>query len=107
MADLDSNRRPVLGNWRLFQTVFERVPEHVTSFVSGHWGTLTAIVLVVCAVAVFLSDRSASLSVILENLMTAAALALLFLLQRSQTKSMLSLHMKLNELLRALQEPDK
>jgi len=38
--------------------------------------------------------------------MTAVSLAFLFLIQRSQTKSTLSLQVKPNELLRSLNEPD-
>jgi low affinity Fe/Cu permease len=83
----------------------ERLSETVTGFVSGHWGTLTACVLVSTSIAVSLLDRI-SPSGVVENLMTAVSLALLFLLQRSQTKPVLSLQVKLNELLRSLNQPD-
>jgi low affinity Fe/Cu permease len=89
-----------------FVTGLERLSEAVTGFVGGHWGTLSACVLVSVCVVVSLLDRQISLSGVVENIMTAVSLALLFLLQRSQTKSTLSLQMKLNELLRSLNEPD-
>jgi low affinity Fe/Cu permease len=89
-----------------FVTGLERLSEAVTGFVGGHWGTLSACVLVSVCIVVSLLDRQTSPSGVVENIMTAVSLALLFLLQRSQTKSTLSLQMKLNELLRSLNEPD-
>jgi low affinity Fe/Cu permease len=89
-----------------FVTGLERLSEAVTGFVGGHWGTLSACVLVGVGASASLLDRQTSPSGVVENLMTAVSLALLFLIQRSQMKSTLSLQMKLNELLRSLNEPD-
>jgi low affinity Fe/Cu permease len=86
--------------------IFERLCERITSFVSGHWGTLTAVVLLVFGCIVFLREQDASLASRLEQLMTMLSLTLLFLLQRSQTKATLSLQVKLNEILKAMHETD-
>jgi low affinity Fe/Cu permease len=89
-----------------FLNSFETLSERVTAFVSSHWGTLTACGFLIVGSAVFLTDRGATVSATLENFLTLMSLALLFLLQRSQTKATLSLQVKLNELLRAMQESD-
>ena len=89
-----------------FFNVFERLCERITSFVSGHWGTLTAVVLLVFGCIVFLREQDASLASRLEQLMTMLSLTLLFLLQRSQTKATLSLQVKLNEILKAMHGTD-
>ena len=86
---------------------FERVCEAVTTFVSGHWGTLTAVVLVVIGTIVFLQEEQQSFSDKFEHFLTMLSLALLFLLQRSQTKDTLSLQIKLNELLRVAHLSDE
>src|ERR1700761_8943354 len=77
----------------------EELSETITTFVSGHWGTLTAFLAVACGAVIFLHGAS-SLSTFAEQIMTMLSLALLFLLQRSQTKATLSVQVKLNELLR-------
>jgi low affinity Fe/Cu permease len=89
-----------------FFNAFERLCERITSFVSGHWETLTAIVLLVVGGIVFLREQDASFASRLEQLMTMLSLILLVLLQRSQTKATLSLQVKLNEILKAMHETD-
>jgi len=84
---------------------FEELSENVTGLVSGHWGTLTACLFLLVGTIVFMSDRS-TFANFAEQLMTMFSLALLFLLQRSQTKATLSLQVKLNELLRATHTSD-
>ena len=90
---------------RFFST-FERLCERVTSFVSGHWGTLTAVFLLFFGCVVFLGERNDSFAASVEQLMTMLSLTLLFLLQRSQTKATLSVQVKLNEILKAMHETD-
>jgi len=85
-----------------FFKAFESLCERVTAFVSGHWGTLTAVVLVVFGCVVFLRGHDDSLAAVVERFMTMLSLALLFLLQRSQTKATLSLQVKLNEVLKGM-----
>jgi low affinity Fe/Cu permease len=100
-----TSRRPgTIGD--TFFTVFERFCERVTSFVSGHWGTLTAVFLLAFGCIVFFREHDASLASRVERLMTMLSLTLLFLLQRSQTKATLSLQVKLNEILKAMHETD-
>jgi low affinity Fe/Cu permease len=89
-----------------FFTAFERLCERTTMFVSGHWGTLTAVVLLVVGSIVFLREQDATFASRLEQLMTMLSLILLVLLQRSQTKATLSLQVKLNEILKAMHETD-
>jgi low affinity Fe/Cu permease len=84
---------------------FEKFSENITDAVSSHWGTLTAVIFLIGGNVIFLSGHE-SLSARTEQIMTLLSLALLFLLQRSQTKATLSLQVKLNELLRSVQESD-
>jgi low affinity Fe/Cu permease len=83
----------------------EKLSESVTNAVSSPWGTLTALIFLVVGSILFVSGPS-RLSTFAEQMMTMLSLALLFLLQRSQTKATLSLQIKLNELLRSVQESD-
>jgi low affinity Fe/Cu permease len=89
-----------------FFSLLERLSERITTFVSGHWGTLTAVVLLALGGLVFLWDPDDHLASSVERVMTMLSLALLFLLQRSQTKATLSLQVKLNEILKSMHETD-
>jgi len=80
----------------------EKFSQAATDFVSGPWGTLTAVGLL----AVWLGASpflgwSAAWDLV-DEVVFAASFLLLFLLQRSQTKATLSLQVKLNELLAAV-----
>lgn len=86
-----------------FFRAFERLCERITAFVSGHWGTLTAVFLLVFGSVVFLREHDDSFAAVVERFMTMLSLTLLFLLQRSQTKATLSLQVKLNEILKGMQ----
>jgi low affinity Fe/Cu permease len=88
------------GMRRSFFATFEAACERITYFVSGHWGTLTAVLLVAVGTLVFLWDGGESFATKFEHFLTMLSFALLFLLQRSETKDTLSLQVKLNELLR-------
>jgi low affinity Fe/Cu permease len=80
----------------------ERISRHVTDFVSGPWGTLTLIgLLVAWAVAIPVIGWTKTYRAVVD-LVTVASFILLILIQRSQSKAMLSLQVKLNELLAAV-----
>jgi low affinity Fe/Cu permease len=77
----------------------EWLSQKATDFVSGHWGTLTALgVIVVWLAAIPLLGSSRAWAMV-EKVIFASSFVLLFLLQRSQTKATLSIQVKLNELL--------
>jgi low affinity Fe/Cu permease len=82
-------------------THLESFSQRATRFVSGPWGTLTLFsVLVIWAVAIPFVGWTRAYQTI-DEFITVASFILLFLIQRSQSKGMLSLHVKLNELLAA------
>jgi low affinity Fe/Cu permease len=80
---------------------FESVTQKTTKFVSGPWGTITLFgTLAAWAIAIpFVGWSRAYQS--FDQFITVASFILLFLIQRSQSKGMLSLQVKLNELLAA------
>ncbi len=80
-------------------TFFERSAEWATNFVSGHWGTLTALILFLVGAIVFATMDGSPTASMLEKFMTMFSLVLLFLLQRAQAKDTLTLQLKLNELI--------
>jgi low affinity Fe/Cu permease len=79
----------------------ESVTQKATKFVSGPWGTITLFgTLAAWAIAIpFVGWSRAYQSI--DQFITVASFILLFLIQRSQSKGMLSLQVKLNELLAA------
>jgi low affinity Fe/Cu permease len=79
----------------------EIASQKATDFVSGPWGTIALFgVLVSWAVAIPFVGWSRAYETI-DEFITVASFILLFLIQRSQSKGMLSLQVKLNELLAA------
>ncbi len=78
---------------------FETFCQRLTSFISGHAGTVTALIIFVAALIIFVWDVNSRLAIFVEDLLTLLSFVLLFFLQRSQSKDTLSLHIKLNELL--------
>jgi low affinity Fe/Cu permease len=80
---------------------FESFSQKATAFVSGPWGTITLFAtLATWAIAIPVVGWSAAYQTI-DQLITVASFILLFLIQRSQSKGMLSIQVKLNELLAA------
>jgi low affinity Fe/Cu permease len=79
----------------------EHLSQKSTDFVSSPWGTLAALGIVVAwlASAPFVGWTRAW--GVMDEVFSASAFLLLFLLQRSQTKSTLAMQVKLNELLAA------
>jgi low affinity Fe/Cu permease len=86
---------------RPISTHLESFSQRATRFISGPWGTLTLFsTLAIWAIAIpFVGWTRAYQSI--DEFITVASFILLFLIQRSQSKGMLSLHVKLNELLAA------
>jgi low affinity Fe/Cu permease len=79
----------------------ELISQKVSDFVSGHTGTLALLgVLGSWVVAIPIVGWSRAYEAI-DEFITVASFILLFLIQRSQNKGMLSLQVKLNELLAA------
>src|SRR4051812_1122865 len=79
----------------------ESLSQKASEFVSGPWGTLTLFgILASWAVAIPIVGWTRAYDLISEFI-TVASFILLFLIQRSQSKGMLSLQVKLNELLAA------
>ncbi len=79
----------------------EAFSQKATDFVSGPWGTITLFAtLAVWALAIPFVGWSRAYRTI-DQFITIASFILLFLIQRSQSKGILSLHIKLNELLAA------
>jgi low affinity Fe/Cu permease len=79
----------------------ELISQKATDFVSGPWGTLTLFgILASWAIAIPFVGWSRAYEAI-DELITIASFILLFLIQRSQSKGMLSLQVKVNELLAA------
>lgn len=79
------------------------ISQKATDFVSGPWGTLTLFgILASWAIAIPFVGWSRAYEAI-DELITIASFILLFLIQRSQSKGMLSLQVKVNELLAAAQ----
>lgn len=79
----------------------ESVTQKATNFVSGPWGTITLFaILATWAIAIPFVGWSRAYQTI-DQFITVASFILLFLIQRSQSKGMLSLQVKLNELLAA------
>jgi low affinity Fe/Cu permease len=80
---------------------FESFSQIASGFVSGPWGTIALFaILASWAIAIpFVGWSRAYQSI--DEFITVASFILLFLIQRSQSKGMLSLHVKLNELLAA------
>jgi low affinity Fe/Cu permease len=94
----DRNRRAIgLPN----EAHFESVTQRATKFVSGPWGTIILFgILAAWAIAIPFVGWSRAYQTI-DQFITVASFILLFLIQRSQSKGMLSLQVKLNELLAA------
>jgi low affinity Fe/Cu permease len=79
----------------------ESFSQKATNYISGPWGTITLFgTLAVWAVAIPFVGWSRAYQAI-DQFITVASFMLLFLIQRSQSKGMLSLQVKLNELLAA------
>jgi low affinity Fe/Cu permease len=79
----------------------ESVTQKATKFVSSPWGTTTLVgTLAAWAIAIPFVGWSRAYQII-DQFITVASFILLFLIQRSQSKGMLSLQVKLNELLAA------
>ena len=79
----------------------ESVTQKATKLVSGPWGTIILFgVLAAWAIAIPFVGWSRAYQII-DQFITVASFILLFLIQRSQSKGMLSLQVKLNELLAA------
>jgi low affinity Fe/Cu permease len=79
----------------------ESVTQKATKFISGPWGTIILFgVLAAWAIAIPFIGWSRAYQTI-DQFITVASFILLFLIQRSQSKGMLSLQVKLNELLAA------
>jgi low affinity Fe/Cu permease len=79
----------------------ESFSQKASDFVSGPWGTITLFGLLgLWIIAVPFIGWSRAYETI-DEFITVASFLLLFLLQRSQNKGMLSLQVKLNELLAA------
>jgi low affinity Fe/Cu permease len=80
----------------------ETLSQKATDFVSSRWGTLSLLGMIVAwLIAIPFAGWSGAYRFV-EEIITVASFALLFLLQRSQTKDTLSLQIKLNELLAAV-----
>jgi low affinity Fe/Cu permease len=80
---------------------FESFSQRATDFVSGPWGTIVLFgILASWGITVPLVGWTKAYEWISEFI-TVASFILLFLIQRSQSKGMLSLQVKLNELLAA------
>lgn len=79
----------------------ERLTEHATAFVSSHWGTLAALGVITFWLAAIPFVGWARAWERVDEVVFASSFLLLFLLQRGQTKSTLSMQIKLNELLAA------
>ncbi len=80
---------------------FEPVTRRPTKFVSGPWGTIPLFgTLAAWAIAIPFVGWSRAYQTF-DQFITVASFILLFLIQRSQNKGMLSLQVKLNELLAA------
>jgi low affinity Fe/Cu permease len=80
---------------------FESFSQKATHFISGPWGTITLIgTLASWAIVIPFVGWSRAYQAI-DQFITVASFMLLFLIQRSQSKGMLSLQVKLNELLAA------
>jgi low affinity Fe/Cu permease len=80
---------------------FESISQKATDFVSGPWGTITLFgILASWAITIPFVGWIRAYETISEFI-TVASFILLFLIQRSQSKGMLSLQVKLNELLAA------
>jgi low affinity Fe/Cu permease len=79
----------------------ESISQKASDFVSGPWGTITLFALLASWVITvpFIGWSRAYKTI--DEFITVASFILLFLLQRSQNKGMLSLQVKLNELLAA------
>jgi low affinity Fe/Cu permease len=81
--------------------LFESFSQRATDFVSGPWGTIALFgILASWAIAIAFVGWTRAYGAISEFI-TVASFILLFLIQRSQSKGMLSLQVKLNELLAA------
>lgn len=79
----------------------ESVTQKATKLVSGPWGTIILFgILAAWAIAIPFVGWSRAYQII-DQFITMASFILLFLIQRSQSKGMLSLQVKLNELLAA------
>jgi low affinity Fe/Cu permease len=79
----------------------ESLSQRANYFVSGPWGTLSVFgILAAWALAVPLLGWLKAYE-IFDQFVTMASFVLLFFIQRSHRKDMLSLHVKLNELLAA------
>jgi low affinity Fe/Cu permease len=79
----------------------ESFSQKATEFVSGPWGTLTLFaILATWAIAIPFVGWTRAYQTI-DQFITVASFILLFIIQRSQSKGMLSLQVKLNELLAA------
>jgi low affinity Fe/Cu permease len=79
----------------------ESLSQKASDFVSGPWGTITLFaILAGWAIAIPFVGWSRAYEAI-DEFITVASFILLFLIQRSQNKGMLSLQVKLNELLAA------
>jgi low affinity Fe/Cu permease len=80
---------------------FESYSQKATEFVSGRWGTIVLFgILASWAISIPFIGWTRAYRAISEFI-TVASFILLFLIQRSQSKGMLSLQVKLNELLAA------
>jgi low affinity Fe/Cu permease len=80
---------------------FESYSQKATEFVSGPWGTIVLFgILASWAISIPFIGWTRAYRAISEFI-TVASFILLFLIQRSQSKGMLSLQVKLNELLAA------
>ena len=88
------------------ESFFEKFCQRITFFIGSHVGSVTALIILVIAGGIFLWDCQSRLAVLLEDLLTMLSLVLLFFLQRSQNKDTLSLQIKLNELLKAVDQAD-
>jgi low affinity Fe/Cu permease len=79
----------------------ESFSQKASRFISGPWGTITLFgALAIWAIAIPFAGWSRAYAAI-DEFITVASFVLLFIIQRSQTKGMLSLQVKLNELLAA------
>ncbi len=85
---------------------FEDLCQHITSLISSHTGSVAALIILISTSAILIWDSQSHLADVLEKFLTMLSLVLLFFLQRSQTKDTLSLQIKLNELLKAVDRAD-
>jgi low affinity Fe/Cu permease len=97
LSNRSSNRVEALPRGPRLESFSQKAAE----FISGPWGTITLFaILAGWAIAIPFLGWSRVYETI-DQFITVASFVLLFLIQRSQSKGMLSIQVKLNELLAA------